>query len=184
MNITTKRLGGATAAVAVIITLVWYMALFRPQSARLNNAHKAYAAATAQASQLQTQVGTLEALVRQVPADTARLGQLHTALPTSADIKDLLTELDALANRTGVQLTSLSPASSTSASGTSTSSSGSGVQTIGLPMTVSGSYAGMTSFLTGLENLPRALVVTSISLAPSGGDNVTASLSSKIFYAS
>ena len=185
MTITTKRLGAVTAAAVIIITLIWYVALFRPESARISNAHKAYATATSKASDLQTQVGSLEALVRKVPADTARLAQVKAALPTSADIKDLLTELDGLAGRSGVQLTSLSPSvpSTTAASGAAASGAG-GAQTISLPMSVTGSYPALMSFLTGLENLPRALVVTSISLSPGGASSMTASLSTKIFYAS
>ena len=185
MNITTRRLGAVTGAAAIVLTLVWYVALFRPQSSRLSKAHTAYAAASAKADDLQTQIGTLEALVRQIPADSARLAQLNAALPAAPDLKGLLTQLDALATRTGVQLTSLSPATaSAAAASTSASSSAGGTQTVTLPMSVSGSYPALTSFLTGLELMPRALTVNSISLSPSGANNMLASLQTKVFYGS
>lgn len=185
MTITTRRLGAVAAVVTVLVTLVWYVALFRPQSSRLSTAHTAYAAASAKADDLQTQIGALEALVRQIPADSARLTQLNAALPPTPDLKGLLTQLDALATRTGVQLTSLSPTTAAAAAGAkSAASSGGGTQTLTLPMSVSGSYAALTSFLTGLALMPRALTVTSMSLSPTGANSMTASLSTKVFYAS
>jgi Tfp pilus assembly protein PilO len=104
-----KRIGGLTAAAAIVLIAVWYLSLFRPQQHELAAAHRRDAAAAQQASQLQQQVTSLQALEREIPADSARLKTVDAALPHTEDLQDVFSQLHQAATTSGVQLTTVSP---------------------------------------------------------------------------
>lgn len=172
----TKRISAVTAGAAVVLIVIWYMALFRPQSHHLTSAHKAYASAEAQINQLQQQADRLEALERQIPADNAKLSTLNSAVPSTPDLKDVLDQLHGLATSTGCQLTAVNPATPTT-SGTATA----GPQSLQTTMTVTGSYPQLMSFMTGLTRIPRTVVVDSVSIGSASG-GLQAQLTTRIFY--
>lgn len=184
MTLSTRRIGVATAVAAVLLTLVWYAALFRPQSARIKAANQAHAAATAQIAQLETQIGTLQALERQIPADKAKLAQLDSSLPKSSDLKDVLNQLHTLATADGVQLTAVNPSPTTPSGQTGSTATASALKTVQLTMSVHGAYQNTMSFLSGLAHVPRTFVVDSASFSPATNGSLTTSLTARIFYAS
>jgi Tfp pilus assembly protein PilO len=187
VTVSMKRIGGVTAAIAVVLVAVWYAALIRPQRHDLSAAHKKYDAAATQASQLQQQVSTLQAVLRQVPADTAKLKVLDAALPTTEDLQDVLNMLHQSAVTSGVQLTSVAPSntnSSSSSSGSSSSTGGSATKQIGLTMALSGQYPQVMTFITDLVHLNRVVVIDGATFSPNPTNGMTASLSARIFYAS
>ena len=180
MTFTTRRIGAVAAAAAVVITLIWYVALFRPQSAHLKAAHAAYDQAAAQILQLDTQVATLQALERQIPADKTKLAALTTALPQSSDLQDALNQLHALATGTGVQLTAVNPSGDTGPTGSQTAG---GVKAIKLSLSLTGPYPPMMAFISGLDSMTRTVVVDSASFSPAADGTLTTSLTTRIFYA-
>lgn len=192
MNTSIKRISAVAAIAGVVLVAVWYLALFGPQSRNLSAAHKAHAAAEQKVSQLRNQVVQLDALKAQIPADKAALSVLQAAVPDNPQLDDALRQLHAVATGSGVSLASVSPStptanSSTSSSSTSSSSSSSSSQqasttpSITLTMTGSGSYAQLMSFLSGLDSMPRTVVVTSVELA-GGSNDVTGQFTANIFY--
>ena len=181
MTESTKKVGAITAGLAVLLIGVWYLALFRPQSSALQTANAAYTQAEQQANTLQGQIASLQALERQVPADTAKLAQYDLAVPKTPNLQDILNQLHALAVTAGVELTSLNPAISAPGAASSGSSPGAGNQ-IQLSMTINGGYNGIRGFLTGLEKMPRIIVVTQLSIGGSAS-TLTASISAHTFYA-
>ena len=182
MSHSTRRIATLAGAAALVLVLVWYVAVFRPQSAHLSAAHKAYAAAEQQIGQLHSQVASLQALERQIPADKARLAVLDQAVPASADLRDVLNQLHTLATGTGCELTTVNPSQSTSGSSSSSSSGSSPSHSITLSMTTTGNYAQLTSFLTGLARMPRSVVVDTVTISPGAGSQLAMTLSSRIFY--
>ncbi|MGC8514469.1 MAG: hypothetical protein ACP5P1_15785, partial [Acidimicrobiales bacterium] len=73
MTMSTRKLYSLAAAAIVILAAAWYLAIYRPSGAKVDSAHKAYASAASQVSQLDSQVAALQALEAHIPADKARL---------------------------------------------------------------------------------------------------------------
>jgi Tfp pilus assembly protein PilO len=186
MITTTRRIAAIAGATALAVMLIWYFALLRPQTHDVAAAHKAQRAAEQQITQLDSQVSSLEALVKQIPADTARLKAVDAALPDTPSLDTALTALHRAAAATGVALTSVSPSTPSGASGASGSSSSAGRSAPGGPaitltLNASGSYPQLMSFFRSLASAPRTFVVDSLSL--SGGKVLTASVGARVFYA-
>lgn len=181
MNLSTRRIGAVTAAAAVVVTLIWYVALFRPQSSHLKSANSAYDQAATQIAQLQAQVSSLEALERQIPADKVKLAALTAALPRTSDLQDALDQLHGLATGVGVQLAAVNPSTDASSS---SSSSASGVRTVKMSLNLTGGYPQMMAFINGLDQMTRTVVVDSAAFGTTPDGSLTTSLSTRIFYAS
>jgi Tfp pilus assembly protein PilO len=198
-----KRIGGVTAAVAVVLIAVWYVSLFRPQQHQLASAHKRDAAAAQQIAQLNQQVTSLQALERDIPADTARLKTVNAALPQTEDLQDVFNQLHQAATFSGVELTAVSPAAPASLAGTGTSSaspssassssasstsSGSstaaaGTQQVGLTLSLTGTYGATMNFMNDLAHMSRIVVVDGASISPTQGGSIGTTLTTRIFYA-
>lgn len=187
MTMSTRRLYSIAAVAVVVLAAAWYLGVYRPSSAKVSAAHKAYAAAASQVRQLDAQVASLQALEARIPADKARLASLEAAVPTTENLRGLLDQLHALATSTGTELTTVSPGPPQSAAGTQTASasakSASGLQEIPLSMAASGTYGQLTSFMSGLTNLKRSMVIQSVSITSGSQGQLAASLSTQVFYA-
>jgi Tfp pilus assembly protein PilO len=201
MNSTTARLGALAGAAALVLTIIWFIAIIQPQSHRLKAAHAAHAAAVAQAQTLTSQVASLQALEKQIPQDKAALGVLKQAVPDTPDLSDALGQLHNAASASGVQLTQVSPTpptqtSASSSSGSSTSGSStsgtsspqaSGPLFVNVSMTGTGTYQQLVAFLKLLDNMARTVVVNQIGIASAAtgpnGNALTVSLNTQLFYA-
>lgn len=181
----TRRIPLIAGGVALILVVVWYFMLWSPQAKKLTAAHKAQAAAEQHIGQLQSQVVQLHGLVKQIPADTARFSQLEAALPDNPSLDQALDLLHQAAVSSGVIVTTLGPSGAAGASQAPASAgsggSAGGEPSVTLNMTVQGSNAQIRSFLTGLENLSRVVVVDKLVMA--GGAIGTATIQARVFYA-
>jgi len=178
MTTSTQRIASVAVAVAIAMILGWYFILWSPQTHDLKSAHQARAAAEQQINQLDSQVSQLDVLVKQIPADTARLKALDNTLPDNPSLDSALDQLHQTAAQTGVLLSSLDP--STPESGSSATPAPGG-PAITLGMTATGSYRQLMGFLTDLARMPRALTVDDLTL--SGSPELTANITARIFYA-
>ena len=145
---------------------------------------------------LQTQLATLKAQAKTLPAQQAKLARVAAKIPDNPALPALIRALSAAADDAGVELLSLSPGTpvtvaaaapngvagaAPSSSGTSTASqpttlssataatstASAGVLTsIPLSMNVVGGYFQLEQFFDKLENLARAAKVTGFSMAP------------------
>jgi Tfp pilus assembly protein PilO len=181
MNTTIKRIGAVAAGAALLVVVVWYLALFSPQAHKLSAAHKDHAAAEQKVSQLQGQLVQLNALKARIPADKAALSVLDAAVPSSPQLDSTLTQLHAVATSSGVNLSELSPTPppATAATGTQQAS---GSTSISLSMTASGSYPQLMTFLNGLASMPRVLVVTGMNISTGTAGQLSAQITANIFY--
>lgn len=178
----TRRLPILSAAAALVLVVIWYVAMFSPQQKNIQKAHKANAAATQKADQLQSQASQLRVLVKEIPADNARFAQLEASLPDNPQFDQALNLLHQAAVQTGVTVANVTPSSPIGASGSSSTSAsqGGGVPAINLTMSIEGSTQQTEAFLSALKALPRAVVVDRISVT--GGSGGSVSLSARIFY--
>ncbi|HET6917147.1 MAG TPA: type 4a pilus biogenesis protein PilO [Acidimicrobiales bacterium] len=180
----TRRLPILSAAAALVLVLIWYVAMFSPQQKNIQKAHKANAAATQKADQLQSQASQLEILVKEIPADNARFAQLEASLPDNPQFDQALNLLHQAAVQTGVTVTNVTPSTPVGAStgGNSAASAPSaGIPSINLTMSIQGSGQQAEAFLSALNALPRTVVIDKVSIG--GGTGGTMSIAARIFYA-
>jgi Tfp pilus assembly protein PilO len=179
---TTRKIVAIAAAGAVALVLIWYVALVRPQAHHLAAAHKAHAAAEQKIATLDAQLAGLRALVKQIPADRARLGAYTAAVPNTPSLDTALNQLQEAAASARVTLSNVSPSTPASATGgASSSAQAAGGPAITLGLTAAGSYPALTNFLRATASMPRAVVVDSLSLAGQGSQ-LSANITARIFY--
>ncbi len=145
-------------------------------------------------SMLKTQIQTLKAQAKLLPQQQAKLAAVAAKIPDNSAMPTLIRALSDAADEAGVELVSLAPSPPTvvaaapgaapvapvaggapAATGAGApaartvapvSSSAGVLQSIGLSLNVVGGYFQVEQFLDRLENLSRALKVTTVSLAP------------------
>jgi Tfp pilus assembly protein PilO len=191
MNSTTTRIGAIAGIAALFLAVIWFFALFQPESHHLKAAHADRAAADAKGQTLTAEIASLKALQKQGPQDRAALATLKQAVPDTPDLSDALGQLHNAATTSGVQLSSVSPtapptasaAGSSSASSSATGQQSSGPASISISMTGTGSYQQVISFMTLLDKMARTVVLDQVDVSNGNANGVTANLTARIFYA-
>jgi Tfp pilus assembly protein PilO len=170
-------IGGIVAA-GLFVGLIGWFVVVRPQS------HKAASLAT-QTADVQTKIASNLAAIAAQKNTTATAApkirvadvyKLAKAMPSAVDMPDILLELDQVANDSGVDLQNISP-SPPGPDGT-----------IALSMSVGGDFFTVTDLLYRLRNLVsvrngaleatgRLFTVDNLSLSPSGGSKIDATIS-------
>jgi Tfp pilus assembly protein PilO len=182
----TQRIGLVTAAAAILLVVVWYLAFWKPQTHTLAVANKAGVAANANVQQLESQITGLQVLVKQIPSDEQKLAAYKQAVPDNPELSSALDQIQGATAHSQVTLSSISPTGAPTAT-TKTGQMLNGVPVIGVSMSVTGSYEALMSFVTALNHMPRTLVITNLSLSGAGGSSsasgMSASINSDIFYA-
>jgi Tfp pilus assembly protein PilO len=173
MSKTRQWLALGGAAVLAVLGLGWFLVISptRGEAAELVAQTEQQQAQTAM---LTSQLHVLRAQAAELPAQQARLGELQEELPETAALPDLIRLLTVAADETGVELSSMAPSASV-ASGD--------IAEVPFTLVVEGGYFNLEQFLGALEDLPRAFVVGSFSLAPKGEDPTALelSLNGKVF---
>jgi Tfp pilus assembly protein PilO len=105
--------------------------------------------------------------------DQQGLARVETLLPDSVGNVGLIVDLNALASKTGLAISSINVAdSAASSAGTDTSGSGdqstSPVASVDMSIEAKGTYSALQAFLRGIESSQRLLDVTKITIG--GGD--------------
>lgn len=185
MTTANRRIPLMAASAAVLLAIIWYFLFWSPQAKSLTSAHKARAAAEQKMGELQQQMGSLQALVKQIPADNAKFAEREAALPDNPQLDQALNLLHQAAVQTGVTVSNINPSTPQGAAGNGSSQQStalSGGPAITLNISVNGGFVQIRSFLNALDQLPRTLVVDKVSISISGV-NSTASITARIFYA-
>lgn len=171
-------------AVAVLVVLAGgWMLLVSPQRSKAKDLNAQADSAQTQLAQLHAQLATLLAQKRNLPEQQRILAQIATKIPADPAEPTLIRQLQGAAHAAGVDLSQLSPSTPTQVSATTSSAPTTGTAastttaaTSSLPLwqipvaiTVSGSYFNVEMFEHSLEQLPRAMLVSSLSLAPGSG---------------
>jgi len=183
-----------TALGAVGILLVGWFVIVSPQ-------HKHAASLRTQASGIEQSNQSLQAQVRQlqrqqagVPAAQKQLAAIGTKIPDNPALPALIRQLSAAAKSSGVDLVSLAPGTPSAAGGPATSTAAAASSLLQIPVTISvtGSYFNAESFFNSIENLSRAMMVSSFTMAPGSGSSgggtlapgsITAQISAVMFEA-
>ena len=186
-----SRWTAATVLVCVLILVAAWFLLVDPRRADAADLREQRAQAAQQNDALQLQIAQLKAQFADLPARQAELAAIRTQLPSKADLPALIRNLDELAKKAGVTLTSITPQPATpvavsaaaaagasaggaSAGGTSAGGAASGARAaatgsslFAVPTTiaVSGDYFASAQFLRLVQTeMPRAFLVTNLTV--------------------
>ena len=151
----------------LVVVAGWYVVFWRAESSHLQAMKAQEAKTAANISQLDTQLGALRVLQRDVPAENAALDKLDQEIPEGPSLDQLLDVVNHAAAQAGVTLTAISTpeptgwGGSASAQGTTT---GPGPLSMSLSISVDGNNSRLLRFINELDSAPRLFVVDNFSL--------------------
>jgi Tfp pilus assembly protein PilO len=178
----TRRIALATGLVVALVAVLWWFALWRPQTARLDSARHATVAADSAQAGLLAQINALQAVDRQVPALEKALRTLQLELPSSPELDTTIRQIYAAAQSAKVAWQSLTPQLQSGDDSADPSATPSGVSSVALSISVQGPYGSIMDFIRNLDQLPRLMVVNSLNLANGGSNVLSASLTAEVYF--
>jgi Tfp pilus assembly protein PilO len=178
--------GGGVLIVALIAIAGWIL----PEGHKVSNENAQKVTLLAQETSLQTEINALRQEQAQEPKNCSTLRQDRDLVPGTPTVDLFLHQISQLANSSGTQTPNISITDSgTPGSGPSAP----GAQTVGISLTVAGSYQQVLSFIEGLNNakaLARLFPVSSLTLsggsasggAPTTQQSYSLQLQGNIYY--
>lgn len=144
----------------IILAAVCFWFLARPALASLKETSLQVAAKTIEIDQTQTKLEAVKKLKTEFNVNPDAYRRLQIALPSAANAADIIVQIEALAQSSGVEVSSFVP------SAAADSSRGSEFN-----LSIKGGYSAVANFLKNTENNLQPLGVKSLSLA--GGSNAS-----------
>jgi Tfp pilus assembly protein PilO len=172
-------LGGIVAAGLVVALLGW-MLVVAPQNKKATSLQAETADVQKKITDQLAAVAAAKSLTAAPKIRVADVYKLAKAMPSTADMPNLLLELSRVADEAGVDLTSIAPGQAKSEAG--------GGSSIPLSLSVAGDFFTLTDLLYRLRNLVsvqdgalaasgRLFTVDGVALTPLGDDGLSATIS-------
>lgn len=149
---------------AVVVAVAWFLLVFRPLGDDLDEAEERRDAAERQEQVLEAQLRQLQGLEDERPALEAEQQRLAAAIPPTADLAGFILSANQIAASSGVDWLSVSP------SPPAAPESAAAPTPIALTIQVQGGFFQVLDYLNRLEDLPRTVVVDSISVSAGAAD--------------
>ncbi len=168
------------AFMGVLLLFAAYNFVFKPQQSELSGARDDRAQAEQSVSDAQLSLQAPIDSSNAVPSGDPAVAPAPLAIPSDPAITNLLRQLQAVADSTGVALASVSP----NPLAENPSGPGGSMQ---ISITASGPHASVQAYLDALRTMPRLLVIEQIGIAtqPAGADGTPQSdqlqLSARVF---
>jgi Tfp pilus assembly protein PilO len=150
-----------TGAVIVLL-LIWWFAWMTPESNKLTSVQAQAATDQSTVSRLNIELIGLKAEKKLVLKELPYLKKVTAAIPQTEDPPGIVDNLNTLANQTGCDLLSVTPADVPAPSGTA------GLSVISVSFTVSGVHSNVMAFLNGFYSMKRLMTISTLSLSPAG----------------
>ena len=167
---------------ALLITAVWYFALWSPQGKDLDQAKADQAAAEQRASELQARLTRLKKLEANADILERDRALLATAIPTADQLDAFLLQVNERAARAGVDFVSIAPQQP--GTDATPGAAAAGPTPIALQMQVTGDYFAILRFLEQLRDGERLVTVENFALAQGSAPNeMSASIGGRMFIA-
>lgn len=154
----SRRVALITLAAAIVLLVLWFLLLWGPQGGRLDDARERQDAAEAQNQSLELRLARLQAAQTQAPELMADLDRLRRAVPDDPQLAEFILDANDAASEAGVDFLSISPGAPTVG--------GALPPVITLNISVSGEYFSVLDYLDRLDDLPRIVVIDSLTLTP------------------
>jgi Tfp pilus assembly protein PilO len=158
---------GAVGCLA-LLAVGWFL-LVSPQRSKIHQLHQDNASQQQRNAALLLELQTKEGEARGVTQKEIQLAALQAQIPGSPALPGLIRELVTSSSTAGVDLSSIQPGLPTALTAlgdTPVSAPANGVLQIPLTLQVTGTYYNVEEFLTNLQAVDRALLVSGFSLAP------------------
>lgn len=167
---------------ALLITAVWFFALWSPQGKDLDEAKAEQAAAEQRASELEARLARLKKLEANADVLERDRALLATAIPTADELDNFLLQVNDRAAKAGVEFVSIAPQQP--GGGGAAPGAAAGPTPIGLQMQVTGDYFALLRFMEQLRDGERLVTVENFSLSKGGeGNQMSASIGGRMFIA-
>ena len=165
---------------ALLITAVWYFALWSPKGKDLDAAKAELVTQEQRASELSARLARLKKLEANADVLERDRALLATAIPTSDQLDAFLLQVNERSARAGVNLLSISPQQP--GGGGTPGAGAAGPTPVGLQMQVTGDYFAILRFLEQLRDGERLVTVENFSLSGAGAQ-MSAAIGGRMFIA-
>ena len=168
MDATRRYTAIAAAAVLAVLAAGWFL-LVSPERGQVHDLRTAADEQAAQAGTLTTQLATLRSQARALPAQRDRLAAVAAKIPAGEAVPALLRALSDAAAASGARLVSVTPGAPAAAQPPATGAAAprpGALQVLPVTINAYGDFAQLQGYLAAVEELPRALRVTNLSVAP------------------
>ncbi|HEV8627011.1 MAG TPA: type 4a pilus biogenesis protein PilO [Acidimicrobiia bacterium] len=149
---------------AIIAAYGWNSVFLGPRNKARTAVHNELSAARQQEQDLRQNMAQLRKLGAETQSREAELTRLGRLVPADADLAGAILALDETAKQAQVTMGSLIPSPSAA-------TAGGGPATLGVTMTIDGTFDQIYDYLSRVETLDRLVVIDSVQLA--GGGNGT-----------
>jgi Tfp pilus assembly protein PilO len=146
----------------ILLLIIWWFAWMTPESTKLSTIRQQVTADSNTVTQLNDELIVLKAEKKLVLKELPYLKKVTAAIPPTEDPPGIVDSLNTLANQTGCDLLSVTPANTPTPSGTA------GLSVIPVSFSISGVHSNVFSFLRSFYKLKRLMTIGSVSLAPLG----------------
>ena len=173
---------------SAVLIVAFVFLIWNPKAKEISAADANLASLQSQNSTAQAQIATLVAFEAQLPTAKLELARLQTAIPNYPDLANFILAVNAISNESGITFISISP--SQPAPQVATAGTSPAPPIVALSIQVKGGYFQVLDFMNRLDNLPRLVVTSTLSLSGSGqttgaysstGSQVSASLRAAIY---
>ncbi len=154
----TRRYALAAAA-GLAIVLIFFLFVLKPKLSEITDVRDQVEQVNDEADSLRIRLAQLKQAEREQPQTQARLAVFDRLLPSTPDLPALIRQLQTAATVSGMELVSIAPSPPADLTGSS------GAQAISVNIQIKGGFFRLETFLTRLEDLQRAVEVTSISIS-------------------
>ena len=168
---------------ALLITAVWFFALWSPKGDDLDEAKADLAAQEQRASDLQARLTRLKKLEANADVLERDRALLATAIPTADELDTFLLQVNERSARAGVEFVSISPQQPEASTEAPGSAVAGGPTPVGLQMQVTGDYFAILRFLEQLRDGERLVTVENLTLSKADGTQMSAAIGGRMFIA-
>jgi Tfp pilus assembly protein PilO len=148
--------------IVIVLLIVWWFAWMTPEASKLTTVQQQVTADSSTVTRLNLELISLKAEKKLVLSELPYLKKVTTAIPPVEDPPGIVDSLNTLANKTGCDLLSVTPANFPSPSGVA------GLSNISVTFSLSGLHKNLFTFLTDFYNMQRLMTINNVSLSPGG----------------
>lgn len=160
----TRKIAFAALGACLALVVAWFAFLWGPQGAKLADAAEREDAATLTNAELELRRDRLAAADADAPALQAKVEALRVAVPDSPNLAQFILDANDAASASGVDFLSISPTPPAASSDPALPS------VVNISISVDGGYFQVLDYLNRLDAMDRIVVVDTLGLSPTGGE--------------
>ncbi len=151
--------------VVIVLLVVWWFAWMTPEANKLTTVQQQVTSDQTTLTQLNLELASLKAEKKLVLSELPYLKKVMTAIPPTEDPPGIVDSLNTLANQTGCDLLSVTPADTPSPSGVA------GLSDISVSFSLSGTHKDVFAFLKSFYTMKRLMTINTVGLSPGGSNS-------------